>query len=80
MESGAKQQSTMMHEPQYDRETRTLTINFKKGGVYTYANFSEANFDEFIAAPSWGKFYHANKNLFENGAKQASPVEEPVAS
>lgn len=63
-----KQTSSMMEEPRYDAETETLAITFKKGGTYTYANFPPEKFAEFHAAPSWGKWYHANRPMFENAA------------
>jgi len=66
-----KKPSTMFAEdPAYDPATRTLTLTFIKGGTYTYADFSQEHFDEFIAAPSWGKWYHSHRAAFSNGVKQ----------
>lgn len=77
-----KQQSTMMEEPTYNEETETLTIHFKQGGTYTYPKFSPENFAAFHSAPSWGKWFHSNRPLFENAvsAKQVSEDEIAKAS
>lgn len=72
-----KQVSAMMEEPEFDSATQTLTIKFKKGGVYTYSPFSQEMFNEFHDSPSWGKYYHANKATFEGGKKQVSQAEPP---
>ncbi len=76
METAEKQTSSLCEEPQYDAATRTLTITFKKGGVYDYPDFSLANFDEFHDSPSWGKFFHGNRALFVNGVRINSPAED----
>ena len=73
-----KQVSTMMEEPQYNAATHTLTITFKKGGVYNYPNFAPEKFAEFHGAKSWGAWFHANRPLFKEGIKQI-PATEVVA-
>jgi hypothetical protein len=70
------QTSSMMHEPRYDPETETLTIQFTNGTTYDYPNFPEDKFEEFHSAPSWGKWFNQNKPLFANGIKQASEGED----
>lgn len=68
-EVAVKQESSLCFEPEYDPATKTLTVQFKKGGTYHYADFPEDKAAEFLAAPSYGKFYHGNKHLFTNGHK-----------
>jgi KTSC domain len=72
--------SSMMHEPRYDPDTQTLTIQFTNGVTYDYPNFSEEKFKEFHEAPSWGKYFGANRALFANGVKQVSEDEVARAS
>jgi len=79
-EEPKKQTSTMMEEPTFDAKTKTLTITFKKGGTYTYPGFPEDKFNEFIAAPSWGKWYHQHKELFANGILKRVSEDEQLAS
>jgi KTSC domain len=71
----SKQISSMMEGPEFNSETRVLTIRFKKGSVYDYPDFE--HFDEFIAAESWGKYFHAHKDLFKNGVVRSSPAPKP---
>jgi len=42
----------------YDAETKTLTIIFIKTGKYTYPNFPESLYIEFLASGSKGSFYN----------------------
>jgi hypothetical protein len=71
-ETKPKSSSMFACEPQYDRATQTLTLTFAKGGAYTFPNFDPENAAEFIAADSWGKWYHAHKGLFTNGVNRLS--------
>ena len=41
----------------YDEKTQTLTVEFKKGGKYTYSKVTEQIFNNFRSAPSIGKFF-----------------------
>lgn len=74
-----KQVSTMMEEPSYDADTKTLNITFKKGGVYTYPNFEEEHFKAFHEADSWGKFFHSHKDLFVNGKRRVLEAEPSLS-
>lgn len=40
-------------------EGTTLSIKFKNGKVYEYANFSAKNYQKFKDADSRGKYFHA---------------------
>ena len=41
----------------YDPESREMTIAFKSGAVYHYADVDEGTYDGLLAAPSPGKFF-----------------------
>ncbi len=54
----------------YSYDTKTLEIEFHRGGVYQYAGVPQATYQEFIGADSVGSYFHANiKNQF-TGVKQ----------
>jgi KTSC domain len=40
----------------YDQKTRTLEVEFLKGGVYQYFDVPQAVYEEFISAESKGKY------------------------
>lgn len=40
-------------------ENRTLYIAFHSGGLYSYAGVPERIYQELLAAPSKGKYFHA---------------------
>jgi hypothetical protein len=40
-------------------EDETLYLTFNKGGVYKYEGVSVEVYNDFIAAPSQGKFFHS---------------------
>jgi hypothetical protein len=44
----------------YDRATGSLFIGFVSGDIYKYANVTQDNYIDLMAAASRGKFYHAN--------------------
>jgi hypothetical protein len=44
----------------YDPATRTLEIEFHSGGVYQYSGVSEWVYQALMAAPSHGRYFHAN--------------------
>lgn len=49
----------------YDPASETLEIEFQSGGVYQYYNVGQSTYDEFMAAPSKGKFLaYQIKNAF----------------
>jgi hypothetical protein len=41
----------------YDPDTQTLTIMFKSGGTYTYADVDEGVYTGLLAAPSPGRYF-----------------------
>jgi len=49
--------SSNLQSADYDAETQTLTIVFKGGGVYTYADVDQGTYDGLLAAPSPGKYF-----------------------
>jgi hypothetical protein len=56
-----KVNSSAIAEIGYDKDTGTLKITFNSGLEYEYPNFEEAQYKEFLHAPSIGKYY--NKNI-----------------
>ena len=50
-------QSSNLASADYDAATRTMTIVFKSGGVYTYAGVDQATYEGLIAAPSPGRYF-----------------------
>lgn len=44
----------------YDPATKTLTVEFKSGGTYTYHDVPAEKFEAMQAAPSVGSYLHAN--------------------
>ncbi len=43
----------------YSEETRALTITFRSGGVYIYADMPETKYAGLLAAPSPGRYFDA---------------------
>ena len=41
----------------YDPETRTLEVEFNEGAIYRYFEVPDSVHDEFIKAPSLGRFF-----------------------
>ena len=77
-EPKAEQVSSMMEKPQYNPETRVLTIVFKKGGaIYDYPDFDPLDAEAFLMEKSWGRAFHERKLLFANGVKRAAPAAQP---
>ncbi len=50
-------ESTQIAGIGYDGLSKTLAVKFKGGSVYHYANVETQLFDDFMAAPSKGKFF-----------------------
>ncbi len=49
----------------YDAPSQTLEVEFKSGGVYQYYNIPQGVYDQFMSAPSKGKFLaYQIKNRF----------------
>jgi hypothetical protein len=49
----------------YDPASETLEVEFQNGSVYQYYNVGQSTYDEFMAAPSKGKFLaYQIKNCF----------------
>lgn len=58
----------------YDPETQGLYITFKSNEIYIYQDVPQKTYDDFMEAPSFGKFLNANiknKFSFEKVAKAA---------
>jgi len=49
-------ESSQIQSIGYDPATKTLLVNFKRGGIYSYAGVPQEVFDAFLAAESKGKF------------------------
>jgi hypothetical protein len=43
----------------YDEKSKTLEIEFKKGGIYQYSNVPKELFTSLMKASSHGRFFHA---------------------
>ena len=49
----------------YDPTSETLEVEFQSGAVYQYYNVNQIIYDEFMSAPSKGKFLaYQIKNAF----------------
>lgn len=48
--------SSQIESVGHDPETNTLHVRFKRGGHYSYADVTEEKYENFLAAPSLGKF------------------------
>lgn len=44
----------------YDRETSTLEVTFRRGGVYVYDQVPRDTYAGLMAAPSCGTFFNQN--------------------
>jgi len=60
-------QVSSSHIDDVDWEDGILTVTFKDGGKYNYADVPEGIFMEMISAPSVGQFFRANvKGMYEH--------------
>jgi len=44
----------------YDPESKTLQIQYKSGGTYTYKDVSQENYDKLTKAESFGKYMYTH--------------------
>lgn len=44
----------------YDPEKQTMEVEYKNGGVYSYASVPQGSYDELMAASSVGSHLHAH--------------------
>ena len=50
----------------YEAESAILEIEFRNGGLYKYLNVPQTVYDEFMAAPSHGSYFHRHiKNRYK---------------
>ncbi len=42
----------------YDEPSQTLEVKFAHGGIYQYFDVASEVFEQFLAAPSKGQFFH----------------------
>lgn len=52
--------SAIIDSVDYDKQTKTLSIDFVQGGHYVYEDVPESVYIAFMSAPSRGKFFWAN--------------------
>ncbi len=52
--------STNLQSAEYDPETRVLSITFKRGVSYSYADVDEATYNSLLSAGSPGAYFAAN--------------------
>jgi hypothetical protein len=52
--------SSNLESVRYDDAAQVLEVTFKNGGTFSYQNVSAELYAGLIAAPSIGKFFHAN--------------------
>lgn len=52
--------SSDIHSVGYEAESQTLEIEFHSGGIYRYANVSEAICRDLMQASSKGSYFHRN--------------------
>lgn len=50
-------ESSLIKAIGYDKETEKLTVEFKRGGQYSYYGVSPETYDNFRQAESIGKFF-----------------------
>lgn len=63
--------SSMINSVGYDANTRTLEVEFSKGGVYSYANVPQEAYDAMVAAPSLGSHFLQNiKGKYETTKRE----------
>lgn len=72
--------SSIISHVGYDPAMNELRIRFTRGGEYLYKGVSQEEHAALMAAESIGKHFQAHIRPQHTGAKQASPVEEPIAS
>ena len=53
-------ESSMLSAVRYNPEAETLTVDFQKGGTYTYSGVPQDVAQALVDASSKGKFMHAN--------------------
>lgn len=53
----------------YDAASRTLTVKYKSGGSYTYADVPAHHWNELQKAESVGKYLHAHIKSAYKGSK-----------
>ncbi len=57
--------SSFIQALEYDRETRTAIVQFKRGAIYRYAQVPPVTFTRWLKAPSKGRYFHRNiRNRF----------------
>ncbi len=52
--------SSNLYSVEYNKENKTLEVEFNKGGVYQYSNVPESVFNQLMAAPSKGSYLYHN--------------------
>jgi hypothetical protein len=58
----------------FDPATRTLTVKFRNGGTYHYADCHQHHFDGLCSAESAGKYLHKHiRPAFKHSKANASP-------
>lgn len=57
----------------YDATTETLTLRFRRGGLYRYAGVPAKEHEALLAAESMGKHFQARIRSQYQGAKVAEP-------
>ena len=50
--------SSNIHSVGYDRETRTLEVEFQTGSIYQYLGVPEDVYDGLMRASSKGSYFH----------------------
>ncbi len=52
--------SSNLASADYSPETRTLSITFKSGSTYSYADVDQGTYDGLLSATSPGKYFSEN--------------------
>lgn len=61
----------MISWTEYDEQEQELDVTFKNGAVYTYSKVPKEVYEQFLKAPSQGKFFNANiKETYRAKAKR----------
>ena len=59
-------ESSNIAEIGYDKDSKTLRVKFKNGGLYDYSDVPESEYAAFLSAESHGKYLNQNiKNRYD---------------
>ncbi len=57
-------QSSQLAAVGYDKESKTMRVEFQNGSLYEYSGVDEGVYANLISAPSAGSFFNGIKNRY----------------